>query len=224
MAYAIWDGASWVEQDPAMTVDQAAAAGAVLIVEPDYPAAGTYAVTASGLQGPGPTPDDPGTPTRWAAWTIYSLSDLQADKLAAALTAYDTHSQNPFSWNFGTIEATNDAGVSQGAAGVQTLQMRDDATSNDVQNWLGAQVGALTALLGGQGTVVLPLKTTANLWVQTTCAQVCQVLASGDGAQVPMLARQQMMLARVGALKSAIAAATDITTLDAIDVTGGWPA
>jgi hypothetical protein len=188
------------------------------VVEALLPPEGTYQLTGSTLM------DSAGVPTIQYNIIEFDLEQLRAQKLNAALAAFDDHRQRAFSWDFGVTVAHDDAGVLVGVAGLQTLQMRDDGVSNDVQNWLGAQVGALTAVSGGHGAVVLALKTTSNVWVQTTCSQVCAVLAGGDGLQTPMLSRQQGMIAKIGALKKAIAGAASFADLTAIDVTAGWPA
>jgi hypothetical protein len=190
--------------------------GATAVHEDALPPAGSYHIVGSSLF------DLSGVPTMQYNFISWSLSEGQALKLAEAEEAYDDHRQRPFQWNFGTIAALDDNGASLGATGVQHLQMRDDGRSDDIKNWLAAQVGALTALLGGQGAHVLPLKTSGNIWVQTTCADVAKALAGGDGVQIPMLARQQAMLSKIGSLKKAIAAAQTYDDLAAIDVTTGW--
>jgi hypothetical protein len=190
--------------------------GATQVSESTLPEAGSYHITGSVLFDVG------GVPTMQYSFVSWSLAEGQALKLAQAIEAHDYHRQLPFQWDFGTIVILDDNDVNLGAAGVQHLQMRDDGLEDDIKNWLAAQVGALTALIGGQGAHVLPLKTSGNVWVQTNCADVAKTLAGGDGVQIPMLARQQAMLSRIGSLKKAIAAAQTYDDLAAIDVTTGW--
>lgn len=153
-----------------------------------------------------------------------TLADAKAQQLAAAAAQYDVHRQSPMPWNFGSVQAKDDAGLSQGAAGVQTLQMRNTAQQDDVKNWLAAAQGAAAMVSAGAGASLLPLKTTANLWVQTTAAEVLQALVTGDGTQTPALARGQAMLAAYGVLKHQITASATAAAALAIDVTAGWPA
>ena len=154
-----------------------------------------------------------------------TLEDLRDVKLADLATLNDAKTQAPFTWDFGSIDSKDDDGLDHGAAGAQTLQMRvDPATqTDDPKNWLGVQAGASMAIIGGAPSNVIPIKATSNLWVQTSALQLTQVLATGDGTQVGMLARQSAILARYGALKAAIGAASDEASLQAIDITQGWP-
>ncbi|MFN3585198.1 hypothetical protein [Phenylobacterium sp.] len=158
-----------------------------------------------------------------------TLAEKAALKRAAAEAYYNQVRQTPMTWDFGQIEALDDDGVSAGAAGVQTLQMRDDPYNgqDDLKNWLSVGAGAITALLGSAPTTLQPLKTTANVWVQTTAAQALTVLVTGDGVQLSALQRGYVMLQTFGAIKKAIAdalEAEDEQALDAIDVTAGYPA
>lgn len=152
------------------------------------------------------------------------LTGAKAALLAAAGDQFTARRRTPMTWNFGTIDAKDDLGNDVGAAGTQTLQMRDDATQDDWKNWLAAAQGAAAAVQAGAGTTVQPIKVTSNVWVQTTAQQLLQVLVLGDGTQTPALARGEKMLSHYGALKAQINAAADEATLSAIDVTAGWPA
>lgn len=155
-----------------------------------------------------------------------ALETLKAARLAEAEAYYNEVRQTPMAWDFGDTLALDDDGAPAGPAGVQTLQMRDDpyAGQDDLKNWLSVGAGAITALLGAQPNAPHPMKTTANVWVQTTAAQALAVLVSGDGVQVSALQRGYAMLQRHGAIKKAIREAVDAAALAAIDVTAGYPA
>lgn len=191
-----------------------AARAVVAVAETAAPTDPTVTVTGSTVA------DVAGVPTR--AWQTASklLADLKAERTAAADAWYQTLRHAPMSWDFAAIAGKDDAGAGTGAAGVQTLQMSDD----DQSNWQAVTIAAQLAVAGGQGAAILPLKTTANVWVQTTNAQVLQVMALGDGVQPGAYARAFAMLQRVGAIKLAIARAASKAAVAAIDVTAGYPA
>jgi len=94
----------------------------------------------------------------------------------------------------------------------------------DEKNWLAAQAGVLTALLGGAPETVIPMKCTSNLWIQVTALQANAVLIAGDGTQMSMFQRQAATLANYGRLKKAVADAADAAAVQAIDALEGWPA
>lgn len=153
-------------------------------------------------------------------------SDLRvATALAAQLRAAEAHynqvAQEPVAWDFGLIEGKDDHGVSTGPAGLQTLQMRVDpvAGKNDPQNWLAALSGAQLAIVLGAPNTLTPLKTTANVWVQTTALQAATVLALGDGSAKPsMLQIGRQRLARFGQIKAQLVAAAESEGATAADV------
>jgi hypothetical protein len=151
------------------------------------------------------------------------LAELKAAKLAAAEAAYQAHRQSPFHWDFGAVETLDDFGVGQGPAGAQTLQMRDTPEQDDLKNWGFAFNAALAAAVAGAPQTLAPLKTSANVWVQTTAAQAMQVLMTGDGTQQPAFARGVAMLAAYGLKKAEIGAAADAAALAGVDVEAGWP-
>jgi hypothetical protein len=144
--------------------------------------------------------------------------------LGAAQIEYDQRRQSPMTWDFAAIEAKDDTGASHGAAGVQTLQMRDTPDNPDQKNWQSAALSASVAVMAGQAATPVPLKTSANVWVQTTAQQALQVLIAGDGTQSGAFGRGLDMLRRYGALKAQINAAADTPAVMAIDLTAGWPA
>lgn len=188
--------------------------GFVATVETDPPTDPTLTVTGNSVT------DVAGVPTRTWRTSTKLLADLKAERTAAADAYYQAVRRTPMSWDFATIAGKDDLGASTGAAGVQTLQMGD----SDQANWQAVTIAASMAVQAGQGAALLPLKTTANVWVQTTNAQVLQVLATGDGTQVSAYQRAFAMLQRVGAIKLAIAKATAKAAAAAIDVTAGYPA
>lgn len=163
------------------------------------------------------------------AWVTENktLAELKAEKLVAAEAEYQGRRQSPMPWDFGAIETLDDDGVSQGPAGMQTLQMRSTEANQDIINWL-AVYSAGTAMMAADAPDALnPIKATSNLWVQTTAAQSVQVLMSGDGAQTPAFNRGLAMLQAHGRLKAAINGAVNASAVVAIDVAsppGGWPA
>lgn len=138
---------------------------------------------------------------------------------------YNARRTSPMSWDFGSTAALDDLGNAVGEAGSQTLQMRE-APRDDMKNWLAAQAGAAAAIGAGAPNTIMPIKTTANVWVQTTALQVMQVLVAGDGVQLSALQRGIAQLARFGALKAQLAAAEDAEDLAAVRaaIATGWPA
>lgn len=177
------------------------------------------AVTVSGST----IADLAGVPTRSWTTTAIALEDLRARQLVAAEVEYNERRQTPLTWDFGEILARDDDGIGRGPAGLQTLQMRDSPERNDLVNWLSAQVGAMTLIAAGQAEAILPLKVTSNFWVQTTAEQVIAVLVAGAGGQLSALQRGQAMLARFGAIKKALADATNPATVLEVDLTAGYP-
>ena len=188
------------------------------IAETAEPSGWTIQVTGSVIV------DSDGAPMRVWETEGLALETVRARLLAAAASEYAAHRQLPVAWDFGAIEALDDDDVSVGPAGPQTLQMRDDAIQNDLQNWLAANAAAMAAVGAGLPELIQPLKTTANVWVQTTAAQVVQVLVTGDGSQVSAFQMGAANLKAFGALKKAIMTAADIEALAAIDPSAGWPA
>lgn len=187
------------------------------IAETEKPTSWAVQVTGSAVN------DNAGVPTRVWLTEALDIETVRNRLLEAAAIEYAAHRQRPVAWDFGTVEALDDNDVSVGAAGQQTLQMRDDAIQNDLQNWLAANAAAMAAVAAGLPDLVQPLKTTANVWVQTTAAQVVQVLVTGDGVQVSAFQMGAAHLKAFGALKKAINTAADIEALASIDPTVGWP-
>ncbi|MCX7585002.1 hypothetical protein [Phenylobacterium sp. 58.2.17] len=188
------------------------------IAETEMPTSWAVQVTGSAVN------DNAGVPTRVWLTEALDIETVRNRLLAAAAIEYAAHRQRPVAWDFGAVEALDDNDVSIGEAGQQTLQMRDDAVQNDLQNWLAANAAAMAAVAAGMPDLIQPLKTTANVWVQTTAAQVVQVLVTGDGVQVSAFQMGAAHLKAFGALKKAINTAVDIETLVSIDPTAGWPA
>lgn len=164
-----------------------------------------------------------GVPTR--AWITEAIpvAEARAAALVAAELAFNAARQAPLTWDFGSIAALDDDGGSLGPAGAQTLQMRDSEGKDDLKNWLSAQAGAQAMKDLGLPDALLPVKTTANAWVQTTAIQVMQVLLLGDGDQLSALQRGQAILRRFGVIKKAINAAATTSVVLSIDVRAGYP-
>ena len=167
---------------------------------------------------------------RWSGldWTLTDqppsalrVAAVLAAQLRAAEAYYNQVAQVPVAWDFGAIEGKDDHGDSTGPAGSQTLQMRvDPATGkDDPKNWLAALSGAQLAIMLGAPNTPTPLKTTANIWVQTTALQAAQVLALGDGpSKLSMLQIGRQRLARFGQIKAELAAAAEAEGATAADV------
>lgn len=191
-----------------------AARGLVDVVETDPPADVTVTVTGDTVI------DVDGVPTR--SWTTATrlLADIKAQRLRAAQAWHDQLRIAPMTWDFGATAAKDDAGVSAGAAGVQQLQLTPDAQAD----WQAVTQAAALAVANGQGATILPLRTLGNVWVQTSCDQVLQVFAVGDGVQPAAFTRILGMRQRLGAIKAAIAGANTKAACAAIDITAGYPA
>jgi hypothetical protein len=204
-------GPNWV-QDPGPFV-----IGKTLIGLAPLPA--PAGVTVIGLT----VVDENGQPREVYLTAPRSLGDVRASQIAAAQVVYDAQRQSPLVWNFGSISSLDGEGISHGAAGAQSLQMRDANGIDDVKNWLAAQAGAVIAVIGGAGALVQPIKSTSNLWIQTTASDVIKVLVAGDGVQRSMLRRGALQLAAYGAVKDAIAAAADVAACLALDLSANYP-
>lgn len=144
--------------------------------------------------------------------------DAERDAKRAALDAlFAAKWTTPFSHDFGSIATADDSGNVGGAAGVQTLQMRDDTDHPDQRNWNVVATNAAICALGGALTTVIPIKVTSNVWVRTTAADLLALLPQ-------VSARQVTILAAYGALKAAIGAAADAAALAAIDIAAPFAA
>ncbi|VTO10709.1 DUF4376 domain-containing protein [Brevundimonas vancanneytii] len=113
-----------------------------------------------------------------------------------------------FAYDFGATPAVDDSGA-QIAAGERLLQMRPE----DQRNWQALQGAALTAIVSGAPDTTLPMRAEDNWNIQTTAAQVLQVLAA-------MTAHASALLFHGGALKSQVRAAEDPASVDWM---AGWP-
>lgn len=138
---------------------------------------------------------EPPTPT---AEDICRQIDAERDRRTALDFAYD----------FGATPAVDDSGA-QIAAGERLLQMRPE----DQRNWQALQGAALTAIVSGAPDTTLPMRAEDNWNIQTTAAQVLQVLAA-------MTAHASALLFHGGALKSKVRAAADPSSVDWMT---GWP-
>lgn len=129
------------------------------------------------------------------------LESLKAEKRSALAEEYQSRIQS-FPWDFGA------------PFGVLHLQLRD---VTDQANWLTLQGKAMLAISAGQGdSALLPIRTEENVTVPVTAnvaAQVMDALSTFGGT----------MLAHRWSLQDAITAAEDEASLDAIDITSGWP-
>jgi len=141
--------------------------------------------------------DPPGPPAPTAE-DICRQIDAERDRRTALDFAYD----------FGATPAVDDGGA-QIAAGERLLQMRPE----DQRNWQALQGAALTAIVSGAPDTTLPMRAEDNWNIQTTAAQVLQVLAA-------MTAHGADLLFHGGALKSQVRAADDPASVDWMT---GWP-
>lgn len=159
------------------------------------------------------------------AWPVVAMTnaEIRAARHFELAAINRAHQEAPFAWDFGDTPGKNDKGVSTGAAGAQTLQMRQAPPNDDIRNWQSAHAAALTALVAGLPDAIQPIKTSDNVWVQTTAAQVIQVLVTGDGAQMPMFRRQQLILENFGRLKALIESAGSKAQILDVDLEEGWP-
>jgi hypothetical protein len=136
-----------------------------------------------------------------AGW-VPPLADQQAAKSALA----DTTSDAIFAGGYY---------VSAGTLAGQTLQVRDET---DKTNWLASAVAYSAAIANGMGTVAGAMfRTSSNQNFTVTFNEGLQVLLS-------MQTWGGTIDAACWALKDRISAATDQASLDAIDVSAGWPA
>lgn len=142
-------------------------------------------------------PAEPATPEEVVA-SLCTAVDAERDRRLAL----------DFTYDFGDTQAVDDGGVVI-EAGERHLQMRE----SDRANWQALQGAALTAIVSGQPSTVLPMRAEDNWNIQTTATQVLQVLAA-------MTAQGAALLFHGGALKSAIRAAEDPAS---IDILTGWP-
>lgn len=134
--------------------------------------------------------------------------DVVARLCAAVDAERDRRLSLDFTYDFGEALATDDGGV-EIEAGERRLQM----SPLDRSNWQTLQGVALTAVVGGAPDTILPMRAEDNWNIQTTATEVLQVLAS-------MTAHGTALLFYGGALKSALRAAEDPTS---IDILTGWP-
>jgi len=149
----------------------------------------------------------------WAdGWIITDAPEppaLTAEEICRQIDAErDRRTALDFAYDFGTTPAEDDSGA-QIAAGKRLLQMRPD----DQRNWQALQGAALTAAVSGAPDTTLPMRAEDNWNIQTTAAQVLEVLAA-------MTAHASALLFHGGALKSQVRAAEDPA---AVDWMTGWP-
>lgn len=142
-------------------------------------------------------PPEPATPEEIVA-SMCAAVDAERDRRLAL----------DFTYDFGETPAVDDGGA-EIEAGERHLQMRE----SDRANWQALQGAALTAIVSGQPDLVMPMRAEDNWNIQTTATQVLQVLAA-------MIAQGSALLFHGGALKSAIRAAEDPTS---VNIMAGWP-
>lgn len=121
-----------------------------------------------------------------------------------------------FAHDFGATLAFDDERTAKGpgfgqeiAAGVRQLQMR----AEDQDNWRTLQGAALTAVVSGAPGAIRPMRAEDNWNIQTTAAQVLEVLAA-------MTAHGADLLFYGGSLKTQVRAAEDPSSVDWMT---GWP-
>lgn len=146
-------------------------------------------------------------------WHVFVVSQspnsLIAEDICRQIDAErDRRTALDFAYDFGATPAVDDSGA-QIAAGERLLQMRPE----DQRNWQALQGAALTAIVSGAPDTTLPMRAEDNWNIQTTAAQVLQVLAA-------MTAHGADLLFHGGALKSQVRAAVDPSSVDWMS---GWP-
>ena len=119
----------------------------------------------------------------------------------------DRRTAQDFAYDFGETLALDDTGA-EIAAGVRLLQMRPE----DQRNWQALQGAALTAVVSGAPTTVLPMRAEDNWNIQATALQVLGVLAE-------MTHHGSELLFAGGALKSQQRAIYP----EVVDISTGWP-
>lgn len=232
------DPTAWVELDALTPVSVAGKDMRLAFVEGQSPEWAAEQGLVVGDIARTAQPDDPtlsvtgyiladvaGVPTQIWQTVAKPLSAQKVDAERMATARYDTERVKVMPWDFGSTLALDDLGEPAGEAGVQHLQMRE-APRNDVAAWQAVALAASVAVGAGSGSTVMPIKALSNLWIQTTAAQLLQVLVTGDVGQLSALSRQTAILARFGELKASIAAASDAEALAAARaaIVTGWPA
>lgn len=130
------------------------------------------------------------------------------ERLCRAIDAErDRRTALDFVYDFGTTSARDDNGQ-EIEAGVRHLQMRPE----DRGNWQALQGAALTAVISGQTTAILPMRAEDNWNIQTTALEVLGVLGA-------MTTHGAALLFAGGALKSQQRAIYP----EVVDITTGWP-
>lgn len=157
--------------------------------------------------------DQGGVPVEVNQLQPIPLDDRKAAMLLAIDAERDRRQQLDVVYDFGDIEAIDDAGAVT-VAGSKALQMRFDP---DQRNWLGLQSQALAAVISGQGDYPMPMRAEDNYNVQTTAMQVLPATAA-------LFARNAAVLFHGGALKTQVRNAANGAALDAINISIGWPA
>lgn len=130
------------------------------------------------------------------------------ERLCRAIDAErDRRTALDFIYDFGTTSARDDNGQ-EIEAGIRHLQMRPE----DRANWQTLQGAALTAVVSGQTTAILPMRAEDNWNIQTTASEVLGVLGA-------MTTHGAALLFAGGALKSQQRAIYP----EVVDVSTGWP-
>lgn len=141
-------------------------------------------------------------------WVEPEPPALTAEEICRQIDAErDRRTALDFAYDYGETPALDDTGA-EIAAGVRLLQMQPE----DRANWQALQGAALTAVVSGVPETILPMRSEDNWNIQTTAAQVLQVLAA-------MTANRAALLFHGGALKSQQRAVYPAI----IDRMVGWP-
>jgi len=138
------------------------------------------------------------------------LEPAQAQALAMLDAAREARISTDFDYDFGATVAIDDQGGEE-PAGVRALQMG----VNNRRDWQALQGLALTV---GGGATLLPIRCSDNVNVQTTAAQVLQVLAAATvrGSAIVFYAAARKALVR----QATTAAQVDQVVADSTE----WPA
>lgn len=142
------------------------------------------------------------------AWVEPEPVVLTVEQLCDAIDRErDRRLAEDFVFDFGATIALDDNG-NEIAAGVRHLQMRP----LDVSNWLALYSVATVAVMNGQGATVMPMRAEDNWNIQTTAAEVLEVLSAA-------FARGSVLTMAGGAIKSQQRAVYP----EVVDVMVGWP-
>lgn len=148
-----------------------------------------------------PRPAGPITATNPTLIQLCSQVDAERDRRSAL----------DFSYDFGALDAIADDGTKT-PAGVRALQ----AESEDITRWMATYSLALTKVVQGQPTAIIPIRTQDNANIQTAATDVLAALAA-------LFTRNAGLLFYGATLKAHIKAAGSIAAAQALYDGATWP-